>query len=71
MVSKRTLLSSTEAHSTYKGKPFDDDDNDNDDGNAIITFAGNKHAPEIASMALELLEATAKCRLPHRPDQVR
>ncbi|KAG7308424.1 hypothetical protein JYU34_005624 [Plutella xylostella] len=30
---------------------------------------GNKHATEIASMALELLEATAACRLPHRPDQ--
>ncbi|XP_028163495.1 uncharacterized protein LOC114355037 isoform X3 [Ostrinia furnacalis] len=31
---------------------------------------GNKHATEIASMALELLEATSMCRLPHRPDQV-
>ncbi|XP_032517794.1 uncharacterized protein LOC116770432 [Danaus plexippus] len=30
---------------------------------------GNKHATEIASMALELLEATSICRLPHRPDQ--
>ncbi|KAJ2949259.1 hypothetical protein O0L34_g6212 [Tuta absoluta] len=30
---------------------------------------GNRHATEIASMALELLEATAMCRLPHRPDQ--
>ncbi|XP_053609930.1 receptor-type guanylate cyclase gcy-1 isoform X1 [Plodia interpunctella] len=30
---------------------------------------GNKHATEIASMALELLEATSMCRLPHRPDQ--
>ncbi|XP_013145030.1 PREDICTED: uncharacterized protein LOC106108411 [Papilio polytes] len=30
---------------------------------------GNKHATEIASMALELLEATSSCRLPHRPDQ--
>ncbi|XP_050685005.1 receptor-type guanylate cyclase gcy-1 [Leptidea sinapis] len=30
---------------------------------------GNRHATEIASMALELLEATSKCRLPHRPDQ--
>ncbi|XP_073956922.1 uncharacterized protein isoform X3 [Choristoneura fumiferana] len=30
---------------------------------------GNKHATEIASMALELLAATAQCRLPHRPDQ--
>ncbi|CAG9786914.1 unnamed protein product [Diatraea saccharalis] len=30
---------------------------------------GSKHATEIASMALELLEATAMCRLPHRPDQ--
>ncbi|XP_061716470.1 uncharacterized protein LOC133524448 isoform X1 [Cydia pomonella] len=30
---------------------------------------GNKHATEIASMALELLAATAHCRLPHRPDQ--
>ncbi|KPI95713.1 Atrial natriuretic peptide receptor 2 [Papilio xuthus] len=30
---------------------------------------GNKHATEIASMALELLEATSTCRLPHRPDQ--
>ncbi|KAI8437089.1 hypothetical protein MSG28_010445 [Choristoneura fumiferana] len=31
---------------------------------------GNKHATEIASMALELLAATAQCRLPHRPDQM-
>ncbi|CAH2048807.1 unnamed protein product, partial [Iphiclides podalirius] len=31
---------------------------------------GNKHATEIASMALELLEATSMCRLPHRPDQM-
>ncbi|KAL4715945.1 hypothetical protein ACJJTC_013245 [Scirpophaga incertulas] len=30
---------------------------------------GNKHATEIANMALELLEATAICRLPHRPEQ--
>ncbi|XP_072949532.1 uncharacterized protein [Epargyreus clarus] len=30
---------------------------------------GNKHATEIAHMALELLEATSTCRLPHRPDQ--
>ncbi|XP_075977507.1 uncharacterized protein LOC142977491 [Anticarsia gemmatalis] len=30
---------------------------------------GNKHATEIANMALELLEATSMCRLPHRPDQ--
>ncbi|KAJ0176440.1 hypothetical protein K1T71_007619 [Dendrolimus kikuchii] len=31
---------------------------------------GNKHATEIASMALELLEATSMYRLPHRPDQI-
>ncbi|CAG4971045.1 unnamed protein product [Colias eurytheme] len=30
---------------------------------------GNRHATEIASMALELLEATSMCRLPHRPEQ--
>ncbi|GBP05356.1 Atrial natriuretic peptide receptor 2 [Eumeta japonica] len=30
---------------------------------------GDKHVPEIASMALELLEATSMCRLPHRREQ--
>ncbi|KOB76129.1 Atrial natriuretic peptide receptor A [Operophtera brumata] len=39
-------------------------------GDSYMVASGLPVRNEIASMALELLEATSMCRLPHRPDQV-